>query len=213
MNRSITIHFLSNWLLSSGLGDGSLADAVLIRDTNGIPYIPGRTLKGLLCEAARELALARPELSSLHKNIFGTASESGQKKEIGQQGLIRVGRAELDPEIRDLLLSCEPAQRTIFVSDMTAIRYQTAIDRETNSSQPHSLRSLECGIAGLSFYADIILDIKVDTGWADTWLRAVCSLVRAMGTGRNRGLGRCHIHSPEWNGKLTLPMLPTQEEI
>ena len=45
------IEFFSNWHCGSGLAAGADVDALVIKDQEGLPYIPGRTLKGLLREA------------------------------------------------------------------------------------------------------------------------------------------------------------------
>uniref|UniRef100_UPI00402ABD69 RAMP superfamily CRISPR-associated protein n=1 Tax=Succinivibrio sp. TaxID=2053619 RepID=UPI00402ABD69 len=46
MLRKIVIKFLSEWQVSSGIGDGYLADNKISRDSDGVPYIPGRAVKG-----------------------------------------------------------------------------------------------------------------------------------------------------------------------
>ena len=68
------IEFFSNWHCGSGLAAGADVDALVIKDNNGLPYVPGRTLKGLLREAATIL-FADKELIG---TIFGI---SGDKKD------------------------------------------------------------------------------------------------------------------------------------
>lgn len=45
------VEMYSDWHCGSGLAAGASADAVVVKDESGLPYIPGRTLKGLLSEA------------------------------------------------------------------------------------------------------------------------------------------------------------------
>ena len=45
------IEFYSDWHCGSGLASGAEADAVVIKDKHGLPYVPGKTLKGLVREA------------------------------------------------------------------------------------------------------------------------------------------------------------------
>ena len=52
MRSKLTVTFLSDWQISSGIGDGYLADSMLVRNDKGLPYIPGRALKGALREGA-----------------------------------------------------------------------------------------------------------------------------------------------------------------
>ena len=49
------IEFTSFWHTGSGLSSGTESDIVVIKDKNGLPYIPGKTLKGLLREAAETI--------------------------------------------------------------------------------------------------------------------------------------------------------------
>ncbi|MBK6948989.1 MAG: CRISPR-associated protein [Haliscomenobacter sp.] len=46
------IEFFSYWHVSSGLAGSTYADLLVNKTREGLPYIPGRTLKGLLREAA-----------------------------------------------------------------------------------------------------------------------------------------------------------------
>ena len=49
------ITFFSNWHCGSGLAAGADTDELVIKDRNGLPYVPGRTIKGLLREAVMML--------------------------------------------------------------------------------------------------------------------------------------------------------------
>ena len=50
------IEFFSNWHCGSGLAAGADVDSLVIKDQNRLPYIPGRTLKGLFRDAATILS-------------------------------------------------------------------------------------------------------------------------------------------------------------
>ena len=47
----LTVEILSYWHAGSGLGRGADLDALVLRNGDDLPYLPGRTLKGLLREA------------------------------------------------------------------------------------------------------------------------------------------------------------------
>jgi CRISPR/Cas system CMR subunit Cmr4 (Cas7 group RAMP superfamily) len=61
------IEFLSDWHCGSGLSSGSDLDSLCIKDELNLPFVPGKTLKGLLHEAAEVISID----SSLIKAIFG----------------------------------------------------------------------------------------------------------------------------------------------
>ena len=44
------VTFLDYWHLSSGLSAGAKLDSTVVRDKDGLPYISGKTIKGLLKE-------------------------------------------------------------------------------------------------------------------------------------------------------------------
>ena len=53
MNKLIyKIEFQSYWHIGSGLSTGTANDASLLKDRNNFPFIPGKTLKGLIRDAA-----------------------------------------------------------------------------------------------------------------------------------------------------------------
>ena len=52
-----TITFLSDWHAGSGLSSGAEADAVVIKDSNNLPYLPGKTIKGLVKDALLDLGI------------------------------------------------------------------------------------------------------------------------------------------------------------
>ncbi len=45
---TIKIEFFSPWHCGSGPSAGADADSLVIKDINGLPFIPGKTIKGLI---------------------------------------------------------------------------------------------------------------------------------------------------------------------
>ena len=48
------IALFSYWAIGSGTGQGKGLDNILLKDDDNLPFIPGKTLKGLLRDAAVE---------------------------------------------------------------------------------------------------------------------------------------------------------------
>ena len=48
MRIDYSIEFFSYWHCGSGLAAGADVDELAIKDGDGLPYVPGRTVKGLL---------------------------------------------------------------------------------------------------------------------------------------------------------------------
>ena len=51
---NITIRFFSQWHCGSGTSAGADVDELVVKDKNGMPFIPGKTLKGLIREATED---------------------------------------------------------------------------------------------------------------------------------------------------------------
>ena len=69
------IEFYSNWHCGSGLAAGADVDVLVIKDVNGMPYVPGRTIKGLLREAAE--SLSEKEIVAM---VFGVSGDQDNHK-------------------------------------------------------------------------------------------------------------------------------------
>lgn len=57
VERTLRFELHTFWHPGTGRGDGALADAAVHKTAEGLPFLPGRTVKGLLRDAA-ELAVA-----------------------------------------------------------------------------------------------------------------------------------------------------------
>lgn len=221
-NTRITITFISDWHVGSGLGDGAIADSVLNRDADGIPYIPGRAIKGALRESAWRLGLCRDrdDLKDAVKDLFGTGEEipsgnegktqseslpdKSKKRPPNEPGKIMVGQADLSPRLRSWLL-CQPEmKRRIFVGDMTIIHAGTALD-EYRQARDHSLRSIECGIPGLAFGSALSIDWPEMEDWLPAYLSALCAGIKSIGADRARGMGECEVRLKGMSFPVTLP--------
>ncbi|MDR3038733.1 MAG: hypothetical protein LBV21_05555 [Candidatus Adiutrix sp.] len=221
MRFNLEITFLSDWLVGSGLSDGARADAGLARDARGLLYLPGRAIKGALRESAHRLGLARPDLAPAETRLFGVdcrpaspegLNKAGEAKSFNQPGALRVGEGRLPEAIEALLLAAKTTDRAAWVTDLTVTRAQTALT-EARTARPHSLRTLECGLPGLTFQAELAVDNPAAFPGGDQWLQAyfrtLCALTKSLGGHRSRGLGRCRLTlDPAPAGTLVEPPPP-----
>src|SRR5699024_12014467 len=65
------IKFLSDWHVGSGLGAGAETDAEVLKDENKLPYIPGKTIKGLLKAALYEMIVVKHIDKDAVDKLFG----------------------------------------------------------------------------------------------------------------------------------------------
>lgn len=204
MHKTLHVKFLSDWQISSGIGDGHWADSMLVRDSDGLPYIPGRALKGALREGAHRLSLCRTDLAKVETALWGTKAAPGSPT---IPGLLQVSPGILAGGIREALLAVP--DRDAFVRDLTCRRVQTALDDDRQVVN-RTLRKLECGIAGLEFTAELVITVdKKAESWIHAYLRAVCAAVKSMGGNRSRGLGLCRV---TLGNDTALPDLPPAQD-
>lgn len=75
MDITYKIEFFSEWHCGSGLSAGADTDALVIKDSEGFPYIPGKTLKGLFREAIEELIELKDTSTEIEKKLSKTRSD------------------------------------------------------------------------------------------------------------------------------------------
>lgn len=201
----LKIEFISDWHVGSGLGDGAIADAVLVRDADGIPIIPGSAIKGALREGAWRLGLCGDRLwqVKLPEYLFGSAEDGALTN---HPGVALLGEGRLEPDLLGWLENQPPSVIREVVSDMTIVRMRTKLNAE-RQVEPHTLRGIECGIPGIVFTTTFMAEAPAESqDWLTDYLNAICACVKSIGGDRGRGLGRCRITCARSKGRP--PALP-----
>jgi len=175
MRLKYKIKFLDYWHLSSGLSAGAKLDSTVVKDRDGLPYLSGKTFKGL----AREMA----EL--LENEIF-------IKKCFGDEG-IEMGscyfsnatlNAEITKEIKDNALQ----ERLYDVIASTKIGQKEQKGETKGIAVDNSLREIEVVVpVTVEGYID-----DLPSKYKEQMIQAL-KMIKRMGLNRNRGLGRCEI--------------------
>lgn len=179
-----------------GRGDGvaGLVDSEIEHDQYGFPFLRGRTLKGLLFEAAEDLVFAlelqnNEQWSQHNQSLFGRPGSGTDT-----QGILHVGDARIPAALRALMLAERKKEegksyhKDEVLAAFTGIRRQTAMNR-FGGPEHGTLRSLRVILrdtrltAALSFARE-----PNDNEWA--LLVGATLGLKAAGTGRNRGRGR-----------------------
>lgn len=208
MKYKLHIELLSDTCCGSGEGNGIDIDIAPSYDENGLPYIGGRRIKGLLLENAKFLRRLRDDHATTKtvEFLFGTVT---------QQGALRITNATLvgAAEIIDGLRTLEDDYKSILTRSavencFTAYRYGTAIE-PTGIAKEKSLRKIGVVPKGAAFEAEIEVVLPftdaareqdVQQGQpADSFqtsaalLESCVKLLRGIGLNRTRGLGevRC----------------------
>lgn len=180
MDMKYKIEIFSEWHCGSGLSAGADTDVLAIKDVDGMPYIPGKTMKGLFREAVEDLMDLRAESEGTEEvfhRAFGYFNDKGDV----EKGCVFFSNAEL-PEKHRRRIKEDHVQRFLYR------RIASTAIGQNGVALANSLRSMEtvvpCTLEG------VIKDLPDEM---EGLIRDAARFIKRLGRNRNRGLGRCDI--------------------
>jgi CRISPR/Cas system CSM-associated protein Csm3 (group 7 of RAMP superfamily) len=186
MDIHYQIEFFSDWHLSSGLSVAGDVDTAVIKAENGLPYIPGKTLKGMLRHAADMILAYQTDYQGINadfvKKVFGLKTDPNNPKDDDKEavGQCFFSDAHLSSELQNSIIKAE--QQPFLYRKISS----TAIDAATGIAKNQTLRKMEAAVPlVLSAY---IADVAKDD---EAKFNILFQLVKRMGLQRHRGFGRC----------------------
>ncbi len=195
MKANIVLDIASYWLVGTGRGAGPEADSVAAKDACGLPYVPGKSLKGLLREAMEATGVPAGRIVQL-MGSQPTAVQDGDEDTMEDrierhryqttEGSLHVSSARLSDEWRNWAGTVKSAAvgQWVIESLFTTLA-STAIDEEGRAKK-HSLRTIQVAVP-------MVLRAVVEGPDGEDWvsdMRQALSALRFLGSHRNRGLGR-----------------------
>lgn len=216
MHVDLTLVLDRSWRIGSGQAAGRHLDDLVRCDEYGFPFIPGSTLRGLVADALRRLALA------LDVGVCDGTLTRSQGQPLGQLcGVTRQGTCPLcvltGSNHREAAVAFEPArlllgrngERLFDPEDrrrlgdlaasvpglLTRHRTRTAIDEQSGRADDEHLFALEEAVAGLELSATLRIERSAPdlSSHHLALLVAALRFVREVGGGRRRGLGSCRV--------------------
>lgn len=183
MNKAFIyqIEFFSFWHAGSGLSGSTYADSLVLKNGDNLPVIPGKTLKGLLREAAEAIHGLNDKLVSTEfiTDVFGeTEKVNGTEKR--KEGEAFFGNATLSENLSKSLVEKK------LTNSLYQVISSTQID-ENGQARDHSLRQLEVTVP-LTLYGSIEHLQKEEY---KEQMQQCFNWIKQMGVNRNRGLGKC----------------------
>lgn len=192
MNIEYTIKIHSYWHCGSGLAAGANVDALVVKDKNGMPYIPGKTIKGLIREAVENYLMftsadneeaeeVNNKMAEKVKTAFGVPVSDDDEHKYKTKGNAFFTNAELESNLRSDIIRAG-LQQYLFTNISS-----TAID-DKGIAVDNSLRRIEvtvpCELEGKIIDLDDSLSDIVSKSFG---------FIKRLGVSRNRGLGRCTV--------------------
>lgn len=194
--KKITIQLESDLLCATGEST-AFVDANPVFDQYGLPYIKGKTFKGLLKEAALEVCEITGEPNDMVDELFGTDKLTG---------LIHVGNIKIEDHDR---ICKQLKMNHIGINDcstfLTVKRRQTSID--DGVADDGSLRTYHLIKHGIVRFETII---RYPEAYNTLMYRTFLQL-RFIGTRRNRGFGKISIRESALENKPEINPILFQE--
>ncbi len=191
-NYILKVKFTSEWLTSSGIGDGYVADTVLNADDLGIPVLGGRAIRGALRESAWRMAMVdsrHDDLTKAENYFFGLGSDTAENE---PSGCVKVGMGHLSDNLHEHLASLDEDTRKEYLQDFSVLRVQTTLE-DKKKVKRGSLRTIQCGVAGLCFDVPLEITTSLSEEYVKSYFVAICAGVKSIGANRARGLGNCEL--------------------
>ncbi|RRR76904.1 MAG: hypothetical protein EI684_02245 [Candidatus Viridilinea halotolerans] len=188
----LSVMLQSDGTFGRGAGLAGLVDVEIEHDQDGIPFVSGRSVKGLLVEEWANLRFAlygqtkdAQPLDALAVKLFGVSGVTQGE----EHSHMHLGAATLPADLRAALVADKSLKPPQILAALTTIRRQTALDAKDGAPEQNSLRALRALIRGTVLVAPIHFSQAPDD--ETLALLAACVLgVRRGGSGRNRGRGR-----------------------
>lgn len=203
------------WRSGTGAGRVAQLDALCVRDPGGLPYLPGRHIRGLMRDAVRRLGEWDKAYYGADNALFGDwgfrsapADEANRDNNPvpyrgARRGALAFSDAAMEASERALffedLVEADEARHAPLRNNLFAVRHSTAIRKGVAAE--HTLRAEEVAVP-MTLYGTVDFlgfppagDTDTDR-WQGDWLNALeaaAPLIRAVGAKRLRGLGRASI--------------------
>ena len=175
MTIEYKIQLLSDWHCGTGLDSGADADLLVIKDEYDLPFIPGKTVKGLLRDALWEISEVKDVYKSCMETVFGKENEDKSTT----SGCAFFTNAEFHEDDKGGLVS-QNLQQYLYRN------YASTAIGENGIAEEHSLRTMQvCRPVTLKGEIHNVPENCLDA------LEMAMKWCRYIGSGRNRGLGRC----------------------
>ncbi len=188
---TLQIELLSDATFSRGEGTAGVVDTEVEHDEFGLPFLGGKTIRGLLRDSWLSMGGYFPDLADAAERVFG------RSRSLDEACRLRIGDALLPDRVRDIVRVAtgpEPGEGRLMppmiLAGFTSIRYQTAENRESGAPAATTLRSSRVVLRGFIFESRLSWLNGYASNPDDRRILALCALAtRHSGLLRNRGRG------------------------
>ena len=184
----VTAEFQTYWQISTGRGAGYFMDSVIDKDLNDLPYVSGKSLKGIFRSAVEKIDTWQPNAKIQPEVLFGSASHTTQRDNTEAGALLFSNLQLSEIEIQQL------NQNPLLKSLLTQAVSSTKIDENTGVAEDKSLRTQQVAVP-LILQGEISLSDQASVSLQEAFnqLNQAASLVTHIGTKKSRGYGQVNL--------------------
>lgn len=187
--------FTSDWHIGVGAGRAGSLDRLVVRDADGLPCVPAKTLTGLWRDGCEQVAEALGDpWPAWVEALFGSQPSIDNRRgtDPPRPAALSIRPARLSAPLRARLLADDAAQLR---SALTFAKPGVAIDSASGRAKDKHLRFEEMNRAGASLTTTVELDWTdpAAIAKAEALLWAGAQLVTTAGGKRRRGAGQCRL--------------------
>lgn len=184
------IELLSDAAFGRGEATAGVVDIEVEHDELGLPFLGGKTLRGLLRDSWLSMQSHFPDLWSAAKQVFG------KEADLEGNSILHIANAVVDSNVHKWIQAAIQRNKGvsphIVLEALTDIRRQTSEERTTGIPAETTLRSIRVVTRGLTLQAHLHW-IRTPERKALQCLALAALATRHAGLGRNRGRGHIRI--------------------
>ncbi|MBN1664024.1 MAG: hypothetical protein JW943_10530 [Deltaproteobacteria bacterium] len=184
---TITFKIMNYWHAGTGAGEGAHLDALVVKNASGLPFLPGKTVKGLFKDALMTAVECGLVTNDDTLSYFGGPGPENTRFD-SDMACLEFTDATLGDKMAAWADLDRKKCRQLF-RQISA----TCID-DKGQALSKTLRTVEVTIP-LSLNATVESDIA-SKSWIED-LRKAAHFIRYIGTNRHRGLGRAIVSIQE----------------
>jgi len=210
---TLRIKMLSDWHIGTGAGRSGDIDSLVIRDPDGLPYIPAKTLTGIWRDACEKVAYGldggtEGAWSDWVNVLFGDQPSlaKGPVSRAPRSAVVGIRAAYLPQALREAMQG-----RPLLQEAITFIKPGISIDPTSGCAREDFLRFEEMVRAGAVLEAECQPDLAIwgrfddqQKATAQALLWASTRLLERLGGKRRRGSGRCEVSLQTLEGKVDI---------
>jgi CRISPR-associated protein Csx10 len=226
---SVRLTMGSDWHVGSGMGRPGNIDRLIVRDADGLPFVPAKTVRGIWRDSCERLCRGLDggqlgDWSRLVDRLFGSQPGLAKRRDNEEsrdptkyhddprkaplESAVQIRSARIPGPLRKLLIRDDRRLREA----MTFVKPGVKIDRRSGSAQTDFLRFEELARKGTIVEAECRLAISSEfREVASALLIASTKLVERLGGKRRRGAGRCRLEILNANMDLAIAWLDRNE--